>query len=447
MTAISTPAGDYEVPLDIAIAACDHMGATPITSFQQNSKVAARLSFRYDKVRKYELQRNLWVFSIRKAVLRPVDTTTMTVNWGAWSNTATYVLGSVCTDAATGKVYQALGAVPAGMEPSAYPSLWQEYFGPTTCDAWTLVASGGPQPWLSGTTYAANVDVVGSDSNVYLGLTNGNVGNNPVTDGGVHWQKVGPAPVAPGYYAGELVYYPANAPAPGVYLSLVSGNIQQPNTIAAWVSTQTYNKGQTVTGSDTTVYQSLVDLNTNINPVGDGAVHWAAVPGTQADTPQGTNWLLLGQATVSSLEIIYPLGSGPASSTATSNIFVLPNGFLREAPQDPKSGQLTWLGGPANNIMNDWTFENGYFTSNTFTPIVFRFGADVCNVAAMDGMFCELFAARLALETVQVVTQEDDVKMAIGQEYARWGSEARMRNGIEIGPVQADEDEFISVRR
>lgn len=445
--AISIPSGDYEVPLDIAIAACDHMGATPITSFQQNSKVAARLSFRYDKVRKYELERNLWVFSIRNAVLRAIDVTTMTVTFGTWNATATYVRGSVVLDPATGKYWQATGSVAANVAPSANPGAWEQYFGPDTCQPWTLTAQGGPQPWTSTTNYAAGVDVVGSDSNVYLGLTNGNLNNNPVTDGGIHWQKVGLAPTSPGYYAGELVYYPATAPSPGVYLSLIQNNTQQPNTIAAWVSTATYNKGQTVTGSDAAVYQSTVDLNTNINPVGDGAVHWIAVPGTQTDTPQGQGWLLLGSATVASLQINYPLGSGPSSQTFTKNVFKLPYGFLREAPQDPKAGQLTWLGGPANNVMNDWNYENGFITTNTFDPIVLRFGADVIDVSKMDGMFCELFAARLALESVETVTQAVEKKQAIGAEYKRWGDEARTRNGIEIGPVQADEDEYISVRR
>lgn len=444
---ISVPTGDYEVPLDIAIAACDHMGATPITSFQQNSKVAARLSFRYDKVRKYELERNLWVFSIRNAVTRPLDITSMTVTFGTWSATATYVLGSIVLDPTTNKYWQATGAVATNVAPSANPGSWEQYFGPQIADVWSLTPVGGPQPWTSITNYAAGVDVVGSDSNVYLGLTNGNLNNNPVTDGGIHWQEVGPAPIGPGYYAGDLVYYPGTAPAPGIYLSLVSNNVQQPNTVATWVSTQIYNNGATVTGSDTSVYQSKVDVNVNINPVGDAGVHWIAVPGTQVDTPQGQNWLLLGAATAASIDLIYPLGFGPSSQTFTKNLFPLPYGWLREAPQDPKGGQLTWLGGPANNIMSDWNYENGYITSQTFTPIVLRFGADVIDVSKFDPMFCELFAARLALEAVETVTQDAGKKAAIGAEYQRWGNEARMRNGIEIGPVQEDEDEWISVRR
>lgn len=386
--AISVPGGDYQVPVDIANAACDYLGASQIATFQDNTKVATRLSSRYDKVRKYELERNLWVFSIRKAVLRPLDSTSMTVTFAVWDATKTYVLGSTVTQG--GRIWQATGAVAANLEPDANPGSWQEYFGPTTAS-----------PFSATTTY----------------------------------------------WAGELVYDPATTSA-AVYLSLQNNNTQDPTVIAAWAAATTYNKGQTVTGSNATVYQSKVDLNVAIDPTTDAGVHWAAVPvANQADSPEGQGWLKLGGATLASVQIIYPLGFGPASDTATRNIYLLPNGFLREAPQDPKGGQLTWLGGPANNVMNDWNYENGYLTSFNVAPILLRFGADVTDVSRFDPMFCELFAARLALELTEVVTQAAEKKQLISAEYDRWGREARTRNGIEIGPVQADEDEYVTVRR
>jgi hypothetical protein len=48
----------------------------------------------------------------------------------------------------------------------------------------------GNAAWLIGTTYAEDALVTGSDNNVYLSTVNGNVGNNPVTDNGVHWVLV-----------------------------------------------------------------------------------------------------------------------------------------------------------------------------------------------------------------------------------------------------------------
>lgn len=45
--------------------------------------------------------------------------------------------------------------------------------------------------WAVGTTYALNALVNGSDGVTYKSLANGNVGHDPTTDGGVHWQNTG----------------------------------------------------------------------------------------------------------------------------------------------------------------------------------------------------------------------------------------------------------------
>lgn len=51
--------------------------------------------------------------------------------------------------------------------------------------------SASPANWAIGTTYALNALVNGSDGVTYKSLANGNVGNNPTTDAGVHWQNTG----------------------------------------------------------------------------------------------------------------------------------------------------------------------------------------------------------------------------------------------------------------
>jgi Bacterial Ig domain len=48
-----------------------------------------------------------------------------------------------------------------------------------------------PANWASGTTYAANAQVRGSDSNSYTSNAGGNVGHDPTTDAGVHWTQTG----------------------------------------------------------------------------------------------------------------------------------------------------------------------------------------------------------------------------------------------------------------
>jgi len=48
-----------------------------------------------------------------------------------------------------------------------------------------------PALWAVGTTYAAGAKVGASDGGIYQSIGSGNVGNNPVTDGGVHWTNTG----------------------------------------------------------------------------------------------------------------------------------------------------------------------------------------------------------------------------------------------------------------
>jgi hypothetical protein len=47
--------------------------------------------------------------------------------------------------------------------------------------------------WAVGTTYAAKFPVSASDGNTYYSIAAGNVGIDPTTDGGVHWQPLTPA--------------------------------------------------------------------------------------------------------------------------------------------------------------------------------------------------------------------------------------------------------------
>jgi hypothetical protein len=51
----------------------------------------------------------------------------------------------------------------------------------------------GAPAWVFGTTYSQGNYVSGSDSNTYISVGNGNIGNNPITDGGVHWTALTPA--------------------------------------------------------------------------------------------------------------------------------------------------------------------------------------------------------------------------------------------------------------
>ncbi|MDE2020785.1 MAG: hypothetical protein KGJ13_10650, partial [Patescibacteria group bacterium] len=145
-------------------------------------------------------------------------------------------------------------------------------------------------------------------------------------------------------------------------------------------------------------------------------------------------------------DLSYPAGTGPAEENRTRNIFILPNGYLREAPQDPKAGSRTTLGGPTGLLYNDFTYENNFLISMTGNPIVFRFVADVSDTTLFDSMFVEGLAARIAMEVAEPLTQSAAKLQAIAAEYKLFMTEGRIVNGIETGPTEPPEDDYLSVR-
>jgi hypothetical protein len=57
----------------------------------------------------------------------------------------------------------------------------------------SFTSQTGAPAWAPGTTYSSTRVVSGSDGNTYVSSVNSNTGNNPVGDGGVHWQAITPA--------------------------------------------------------------------------------------------------------------------------------------------------------------------------------------------------------------------------------------------------------------
>ncbi len=438
----------FKVPLDIQNRALQHCGASRISSTSEVSKNQSETLFAYNLLRDSEMRRNVWTFATRRAVIRAIDTTTMLLVPGTWAITETYLVGSIVQW--NGQWYSATRNVPVAQEPdltgsgSDEQAYWTQYFGPRTVTQWTFNADqSSPQPWASNVTYAAGALAIGSDNYEYNSVTNGNLNHNPVGDGGVHWTKQGQIATNGGYFAGELVYYPTG-PAPEIYVSLNTGNSDIPTTVPLWDATAVYDIGDVVVYSSVT-YQSTIDLNVNQTPTGAG--DWVAVPATQPDQRFGINWLKLGHATVRSLQFTYPIGSGPITQSATRNVYVLPYGFLREAPQDPKAGSTSYLGAPSGLSYDDWVFENGCIVTREVYPITLRFVADITDVALMDPMFCEGLAARVALEVCEPLTQSTSKLKNIGTAYDRFMGEARLVNGIEQGATESPEDDYITCRR
>jgi hypothetical protein len=81
-----------------------------------------------------------------------------------------------------------------------------------------------------------------------------------------------------------------------------------------------------------------------------------------------------------------------------------------------------------------------------FGPILLRFVADVTLVDTMDPMFCEGLACSLAIAVCERITQSTEKWNKCTAEYRRIMGEARIVNGIETGPVQPPQDDYITAR-
>lgn len=350
----------------------------------EDSKNANEIEACYDMLRRAEMRRNVWRFSIRTTALRAIGDFSKFVTFGAYSSGTSYAVNDVAL-ASDGQVYSSRVAANTGHDPTTSQTYWTLYFG-------NLIAQEYVTTWSATPTYAIDDHAVGSDSQVYRSLQNANVNHNPVGDGDVHWSLATTVDEDDlteeddqAYYAGEVVYKGNK-----VYISLVNDNETDPGS---------------------------------------------------------SSWLLFTTApTLSKLNFIYPIGAGPSSNTTTRNAYRVPNGFLREAPQDPKAGAATFLGAPTGLFYTDWNFEGDYFTTRDTGVIPFRFAADINDPAAFDPLFAEGFACRIALEVCEPITQSNSKIQTIAGEYKKFMTEARTVNGIETGAVQPPEDDYIATR-
>src|SRR5262245_37221166 len=196
----------FKFPVDIGNRALQHCGAElmdAIQGFSENSKNAKEVAFCYDKLRRAELQRNVWTFATRRTALRAIDTETMLLRPSLWSSTTTYFKGSIVADE-TGYLWISNTASNLGNQPENSLA-WEPYFGPLTVSLWD-----------DGTAY----------------------------------------------FAGELVYVidDAEQAAIRIFLSLVGDNSDDPTAETAWDATVTYKQDQVVTFSST-AYMSRRDFN------------------------------------------------------------------------------------------------------------------------------------------------------------------------------------------
>lgn len=418
--------------LDIANRGCQHLGVTRIANSTEDSVQNAEMSFAYDKLRRAELRRNTWRFATKKAVLRPIDTTTFLLQPSQWLGGIQYLPGSVVADS-NGQLWVSNQANNVGNDPNS-TDVWDCYFGLMTVDAYDT--TGGTAYYAGDLVYIQNGD---SSYNIYLSLQNSNTEVPNVAD---VWSATAT------YSQDQTVSYSGLQ-----WRSLIALNT---NNIPAagpanWSAAQDYSYGSEVTGIDGFIYSCNLNGTTGVNPVTDDGTFWfnRGTPNAWTALPalpvSSSIWVPL-YASLISFNFVYPIGVGPVSQAMTKNIFRLPAGFLRQAPQDPKAGINSFLGAPAYNTQNDWLLEGNFLISQQATPIILRFIADVQKVSDMDDLFCEGLGARMGLETCEIITNSTAKQQTCNNAYTKFMGEARTVNAIETGPVEPPEDDYITCR-
>lgn len=432
---------EFTTPTDIGNRAAQHCGAEmmdAVLGFAEVSKVARQISSVYGKLRQAELERNVWTFATRRTALRAIDTTTMLLVPAAWVSTTVYFNGSIVDDGSEtlwiSRIQNNVGNQPQNS------ASWEPYFGPMTVSLYS-----------SSTTYYSGELVYTAAGNgtsrIYLSRITGN-SDNPAT--ATAWTA------ATTYNTADVVTYLSVA-----YQSLIDLNIGQTPSASAplWLVGTTYSIGQKVYDpNDGLIYQSIANGNVGNDPSIDAGIHWTNTgvlcPWTTTFTSGtgSTNWLEIGGAEfptgvgLTTMNIVYPLGSSPAANPTTLNVYRRPAGFLREAPQDPKAGSASWLGAPTNSIYNDWLFEGDFILTRCVGVIVLRFIADIQDVSKMKALFCECLAAQIALAVCEPLTNSTAKLTTIAQILKKKESEAITINAIEAGSEEAPLDDWLATR-
>lgn len=430
---------EFLTPVDIGNRALQHCGAdriNPAQGFAEISKNARSISFCYGKLRRAELRQNFWKFAIKKAVLRAIDATTMLLAPAMWMSTVTYFVGSIVSDQ-SGNIWISNAPNNIGNDP-LNTAMWEPYFGPMTAALYDSTVGY----YAGELVYTTPGD---GTNKVFLSLQSNN-SDDPAAP--TAWDA------AATYFKNQVVTYSSVA-----YMSLIDLNTnQQPNLAPAlWNAGTAYSIGDKVGASNGVVYQSVTNANTNHDPVADNGTNWT---NTGVLNPWTTvfvggrgsaKWLEIGGSdfpngvTLTTINMLSPLGAQSAPQSSARNVYRLPCNHLREAPQNPNQ-TVTWLGGPTGIMYSDWTPEGDYLITSDLGPITYRFVADFVDVRGMDDMFCEGFAARIAMEVCEELTQSGTKVGLIAKVYDEWISRARTVNGIEIGAEDPPDDDYISVR-
>lgn len=420
----------YLDSLDIANQACSVLGIRKIMSPTENSPQATAMADAYDVLRDGELMRNVWTFACRRAVLRAITPTTMLILPETWDSEQLYLPGSIVTDD-NGDLWVSVTPENIGNAPG-YTDVWEQYFGPLTADLYQSttvyypgevvykpVDSGSFVLFVAIEPSGASEDPSAADawsSTEQYGI------NDVATYSGSQWRSLIP-------------YNLNNVPAAPPSLFDI---------------TVTYASGNVVWASDGYAYTSSANSNIGHDPTTDNGAHWTkgapvAWSASPATYPSSSQWAPIFSS-MTSIRLMEPLASGPLGTSQPRSLFHIPANYLTRAPQNPKQGAVTPMGGPSGYNYNDWEYNGDYIVTSQTAPILFRFVASIAQVSKMSPLFCTALAARMAMEKASILTQGDEKFQKAGSEYKLAVSDARVRNAIEQGFEEPPEDEFIQVR-
>lgn len=400
---------------DIANRALQRCGSDRIAAgalfTDVNHTGALEIAACYESLREAELRRNVWRFATRKIMLRAIDDDTRLVTFPAYSAATSYLVNSVVSSGGllwSSSLPDKIATFTVTINSPGVFSLNAHLFvvgtpvifsttgalptGLATNTVYYVIATGltANAFEVSATLAGAAINTSGSQSGTHTVTAGMNIANTP-SDDTAYWTR---------------------------YFGTLTAELDD--------STQSYSAGELVYDSSNVVYLSKISSNT--------------------DVPPTANWRILVGATLSLLSLIYPVGAGPLTQSNTRNVFMLPNGFLRQAPDDPSAGKTSIRGYPTNSPIRDWVFENDFITSSEVGPLLLRFCADIADPTLFDAMFVEGFACRIAEEVVERLTQSTAKLQMITAAYNKIMGEARTVNGIETGPIAPPIDDFIACR-
>jgi hypothetical protein len=94
-----------------------------------------------------------------------------------------------------------------------------------------------------------------------------------------------------------------------------------------------------------------------------------------------------------------------------------------------------------------WRIEGRGITTDWPGPLPVRYIADVTDTTAFDPSFCEALAARIAVAIVERLTQSNQKKQQLKEDYARAIAEAGAVNAYEKLPAEAPDSAWLQARQ